>query len=58
MSMSPEGDLNVTVLPFAILAASTRATNLVSSSSWSPGFSVTMKTSFSVIFRQWFTFEK
>ena len=29
MSMSLGGDLIITVLPFAILAASTRATNLI-----------------------------
>ena len=44
MSMSPEGDL-ITILQFAILPASTRATNLVWASSWSLDFSVTMKAS-------------
>ena len=41
--MSPEGDLIITILQFSILAAPTRATNLVSASSWSLDFSVTMK---------------
>ena len=45
MSMSLEGDLIITVLPFAILAASTRATNLVLASSRSLDFSVPMKAS-------------
>ena len=58
MSMSPEGDLIITVLPFSILAAPTRATNLVLASSWSLDFSVTTKVTCWVIFRQWFTFEK
>ena len=58
MSMSPESDLIINVLPFATLAASTRVTNLESASSWSLDFSVTMKASCWVIFRQWFTFEK
>ena len=35
MPMSPEGDLIITVLPFAILVGSTRATSLVLASSWS-----------------------
>ena len=58
MSISLEGDLIITVLPCTILAASTTATNLVLASSWSLDFSVTMKASCSVIFRDWLTFEK
>ena len=58
MSMSPEGDLIITVWPFSILVAPTRGTNLVSASSWSLDFSVTTTATCWVTFRQWFSIEK
>ena len=58
MSMLPEVDLFITVLPFSILVTPARGTNLVSASLWSLDFSVTAKATCWIIFRQWLTFEK
>ena len=57
MALSPKGDFIITGLPFSILAAPARATNLVSASSWSLDFSVTTKATCWAIFIQWSKFE-
>ena len=57
MSMAPNNDLIITVLPVRIEAFLVSTTSFVSASSWSLDLFGTIDTSLWVIFEQWLVFK-